>query len=161
MFDWMRRLLVIKTPLPVIRSFHHEKIERLLASRVDNSVYLDAGVIETIVPNIEEYTNWLDTLRHALFEDIVFPLHEFRLMRVCKCSFYLNAKGVPVDAEAVHQRFVTLAVSVLRRHEEVLLMDKRSPMLEASLYRAKALFFNIFVITDSLSGGSLHARTQV
>lgn len=150
MFDWLRGLFVVKTPLPVIKSMYHEEIAALLASDIDERVYLDSGQIATIIYSIEEYVGWLDKLLHALHEDIVFPNMVFKVASVCRCNFYRNKKGGPTNVRYYHQLFIEKAVAVLKRHEEVLLMDARSKYLEATLYRSQALIYNLLSIAKQL-----------
>lgn len=150
MFAWMRKLFVTKKPLPEVRSVYHDEIERLKALDIDIEVYLDPTPIETIIANVEEYTQWLSRLNHALHGDIVFPAQTFKLMRVCKCNFYRNMKGEPTNVAYFNQLFVELSIKVLERHDAVLKESHRSAALEATLYRSQALLYNLCNLIKSL-----------
>lgn len=150
MFNWIRKLCVKKTILPEIKSIYHEELQKLTELNVDERVYLDASRIVVLFSSVEEYNIWLDRLLHALYEDTVFPARVFQAMLVCRCNFYRNMKGEPTRVQYLHQLFVELATKVLKRHEEVTLMDARSPMLEASIYRSQALIYNLRSLIKAL-----------
>lgn len=150
MFNWIRKLCVKKTALPEIKSIYHEELQKLSELNVDERVYLESDRIAVLFGSVEEYNIWLERLLHALHEDIVFPARIFQAMLVCRCNFYRNMKGEPTRVQYIHQLFVELATKVLKRHEAVMLMEARSPMLEASIYRSQALIFNLCSLIKAL-----------